>query len=64
MRMKEKCPYGIDWNGEFFDKYSREGEFKRELIEEIVAKVTKLYKLQMLISGKQNCGPHDLEVCE
>ena len=63
-RMKEKCPYGIDWNGEFFDKYSREGEFKRELIEEIVAKVTKLYKLQMLISGKQNCGPHDLEVCE
>lgn len=47
------CPNGIDWNGEFFDKYySKDSEFRDCLLEEIAIKVRRLYALQMSITRR------------
>lgn len=43
------CPNGIDWNGEFFDSYLNDSNFKTRLLDELTTKVGQLYKLQLSI---------------
>lgn len=49
----DKNDFGIDWNGDFFDKMSCDNSFKEYVISDIVSSIKKLYKFQKAYSKQK-----------